>query len=394
MPYTNKEAINILTISQTILKFCCLIPIDGLSKKANLYLILLSNVYVSMFAATAIAMMVYQFAVGIEDVYATVECVISFFDYISFVYISVIWFTGKKADVKKIFKDINTFLKFCEVAVIKEAEDKVHFYSKLLTIYFCFGITLNGLLPVINIQNCHSNRALELYQKYDPCGSIVRSLYPFDTRGAVRTFSLNLAMIITSCFICFGFLGVTMVLIGLFIHIIAQSHNLNKKLVIAFDEKNEDKMEENLMTCIGYHRAIISYAERVFDVFKLLILVHISITSMIFGLILFFILKLESYADKLRYMAHLTGWLVLLFITCFYGQCITDKSAFTANAAYSSAWYKAPIRLQKSLQLIILRSQRPLALKSETFGVISLVTFLMVVKGAYSFFTVMITVSE
>lgn len=57
----------------------------------------------------------------------------------------------------------------------------------------------------------------------------------------------------------------------------------------------------------------------------MLILVHISITSMIFGLILFTILTLEDYADKLRYAAHLAGWLAMLFITCYYGQRVTDE---------------------------------------------------------------------
>nr|QXE93218.1 odorant receptor 38 [Eucryptorrhynchus scrobiculatus] len=388
--------LNIVTDAQKLLKFCFIMPYDSLSRKANICFTMLCHLWILLDCSPPMAVVVYQIAIGIEDVYATVENVIAIFNYLIFVY-TCICFTIQLVNLEKIFNDIRIFLEFCDITVIQNAEKDVQFYTKLFTVYFCFGVLVNGLIPLMNMSNCRKTRVTEFYQKYDPCGNIVRNLYPFDTRGTVRTFSLDIAKIITTYFICIGYLGVSMVLIGLFIHIIAQIKNYESKLVTIFDDasnKDVKEMKENVKFCVRYHLTIVNYAERVFAVYNKLILVHISITSTVFGLLLFFILKVENYPDKFRYTAQLAGWTAMLFITCYYGQRVTDESSRIIDAAYSCSWYEAPVSLQKSIQIMILRAQRPLTLKAASIGVISLVTFFKVIKGAYSFFTVMVTVSD
>nr|QXE93264.1 odorant receptor 38 [Eucryptorrhynchus brandti] len=388
--------LNIVINAKKLLKLCFIMPYDSLSRKANICLTMLCHLWVLLDCLPPIAAIAYQIAVGIEDVYAIVENVIGVVNYFIFVY-TCICFTTQIVNLEKIFNDIRIFLEFCDITVIQNAEKDVQFYTKLFTVYFFVGVLLNGLIPLMNMSNCRKTRVTEFYQKYDPCGNIVRNLYPFDTRGLFRTFSLGATKIITTYFICIGYLGVTMILIGLFIHIIAQIKNCESKLVTIFDDaSNEDvkEMTKNLKFCVRYHLTIVNYAERVFAVYNMLILVHISITSTIFGLLLFFILKIENYPDKFRYTVQLAGWTGMLFITCYYGQRVTDESTRIVDAAYSCSWYEAPTSLQKSIRLMILRAQRPLTLKAASIGVISLVTFFSVIKGAYSLFTVMVTVSD
>lgn len=66
---------------------------------------------------------------GIEDTNATVESIIVVFDYLSFVYICI-GYTRQVAELGKIFNDIVIFLEFCDISVIENAENDVHFYTK------------------------------------------------------------------------------------------------------------------------------------------------------------------------------------------------------------------------------------------------------------------------
>ncbi|KAF7276329.1 hypothetical protein GWI33_010468, partial [Rhynchophorus ferrugineus] len=164
------------------------------------------------------------------------------------------------------------------------------------------------------------------------------------------------------------------------IHIIAQITNCKKHILQIFEDNDgpghdEEKVRERMTFCINYHRTIISYTESVYAVFNLVLIIHISVTSLIFGVTLYLITKVETYADKSRYSLQLAGWIALLFITCYYGQRIITESVTIADAAYQSLWYNGPVSLQKNVKLMIMRGQRPLKLNVASIGVISLETF-------------------
>lgn len=47
---------------------------------------------------------------------------------------------------------------------------------------------------------------------------------------------------------------------------------------------------------------------------------------------------------------------LFLYIFCYFGEMVTDRSLVVGNAAYSSLWYKYPLELQRFLQLTIFES--------------------------------------
>nr|QNH68059.1 odorant receptor 35 [Apriona germarii] len=125
-----------------------------------------------------------------------------------------------------------------------------------------------------------------------------------------------------------------------------------------------------------------------------MLIIHVFLTSAILAIIGYQIILVDSLIDKLRYFLHMMGWVMMLFLTCFYGQFILNESTTIADAAYQSEWYNGPLRLRKIIYLIILRSQKPLLLKVASIGVISLETFLWVMKTAYSYFALLLTISK
>ncbi|KAJ8981818.1 hypothetical protein NQ317_007404 [Molorchus minor] len=153
-------------------------------------------------------------------------------------------------------------------------------------------------------------------------------------------------------------------------------------------------IEERLKFCIKYHVAIINYTNRAFSGFNLMLIVHVCLTSLIFGVLGYQIVKVDVVSEKLRYAMHLGGWIFLLFLTCYYGQLILNESTSVASAAYQSKWYNGPTKLRKNICLIIMRAQKPLKLRAASIGVISLETFVSVIKTAYSYFALLLSISE
>nr|WJJ63306.1 odorant receptor 6 [Pachyrhinus yasumatsui] len=340
--------------------------------------------------------------VGIEDRNIIIEAIGTMFDYVGYIYI-FICFRLKISKFKLVLKDISIFLKYCEPSVIINAEKVVHFYTKCLIVYTSIGLLISCLVQIVDLKSCKEKRLSDFYKKYDPCGLPLRVLYPLDTTVTIN-FLLSYILGIFACVVVsFGVLGINMTLIGLLIHIIAQIQYCKNLISKVFKNKNDFKglneetffrIKRQIIFCIKYHQAIIRYTQRVYAIYSALLLVHITLTSAIFGIILYRIASNEEKLNLLRYYLELAGWIGTLFLTCYYGQRIITESNTIADAAYESFWYNAPLNLQRHVKLIIMRGQRPLTLRVASIGVISLETFVAVLKTAYSFFALLITISN
>lgn len=70
----------------------------------------------------------------------------------------------------------------------------------------------------------------------------------------------------------------------------------------------------------------------------------------------------------------------------YFGSKLMDESEFVAVAAYDCDWYDKPVIFQKSISLIIMRSQRPSGVSAAKFYLISLESFSKVkllIQGCY-----------
>lgn len=56
-----------------------------------------------------------------------------------------------------------------------------------------------------------------------------------------------------------------------------------------------------------------------------MMLMHLTLTSFEISVLGFEVLMVNSRTDSLRFGMHLLGWLVLLFLICFYGQKLIDE---------------------------------------------------------------------
>ncbi|GJQ74811.1 putative odorant receptor [Trypoxylus dichotomus] len=89
------------------------------------------------------------------------------------------------------------------------------------------------------------------------------------------------------------------------------------------------------------------------------------------------------FIPSIRYVLHLLGWILILFLQCYYGQKVIDESIGVATDIYATPWYTSSVKVQKDILLILTRAQKPLTLRAMKFGTMSAQTFLSVIPLSY-----------
>ncbi|XP_043480767.1 odorant receptor 33a-like isoform X2 [Leptopilina heterotoma] len=78
------------------------------------------------------------------------------------------------------------------------------------------------------------------------------------------------------------------------------------------------------------------------------------------------------------------SYTIQIFIYCYFGQQITEKSTEIGTAAYFLNWNSLTIRTKKSLIILMMRTVQPIKLSAASIIVMSLETFMKILKASYS----------
>ncbi|KAF7274160.1 hypothetical protein GWI33_013166 [Rhynchophorus ferrugineus] len=382
-----------------VLKYLFLWPKDCFTKKQNKFFSYGYFILSTSFAIPVVWASVYQLYVGIEDYNILVEALIAVCDITGYLVVYYCLLKNQET-VENILKDIQIFLEFSEHTIITDVDEKCSYYTKYLILYVTIGVSLNVGWPLISKENCIESRGSEFYLQHDPCGMPTQNFYPFD---ASKPYIFWIVYIIESnyCFhICYAFSLATSIVTGLLMHVIAQLKHCGKTFEQVFNsteyhENKEQIIKQKFQWCVRYHQVILSYSERIFNVFSTMLIIYVTITSFTLAVISYQIASSKTNVqDRLRYAMLLIGWLLLFSFICFYGQKIKDESMNIADAVYNSNYFEHNTALRRDIILVIARAQKPLTLKAKYMGTISLVRFVSVLKTAYSFFTLLLTVAD
>ncbi|XP_018404152.1 PREDICTED: odorant receptor 22c-like [Cyphomyrmex costatus] len=136
--------------------------------------------------------------------------------------------------------------------------------------------------------------------------------------------------------------------------------------------------------------AITGYAQLLEDTFTIPFAVQILIVTIGMSITLLQITQDKSdILEATRYMFYIVGQLIHLFFLCFEGQRLIDHSLQTRNKMYNSFWYKASVKFQKIIMLVMMKSLHPSFLSAGKVYIFSLQSFTMVLQTSMSYFTVL-----
>lgn len=111
-----------------------------------------------------------------------------------------------------------------------------------------------------------------------------------------------------------------------------------------------------------------SYATKADLCFNQLMLLHITWTGFVISILGFEITTTSDIIEAIRFIMHLAGWLIMLFIVCYYGQNLLDE-VFAFENIYTNLY---TINFFRVMLLALL------------FTTINGITFLLIFKNMLS----------
>ncbi|KAG5678334.1 hypothetical protein PVAND_008019 [Polypedilum vanderplanki] len=110
-------------------------------------------------------------------------------------------------------------------------------------------------------------------------------------------------------------------------------------------------------------------------------------------IILHYIMEYFQVSDDIQnisvLMFLLLALLFLMYMICYRGNDIEEKSKQLMNDLFSCEWYQAELKIQKIIIILMENFKKPMILKAFGFNAINLEFFLQVLKIAYSMYAVL-----
>ncbi|XP_076384873.1 uncharacterized protein LOC117219911 [Megalopta genalis] len=146
---------------------------------------------------------------------------------------------------------------------------------------------------------------------------------------------------------------------------------------------------------IQHHQALISYCQKLEDVFSLIVLAEMISYSLIITLIgLQILLGAPDSGRRYTFMSFLCTEFIQLLMFTYTCDGVIQESLNVAPAIFNAPWYSMLMNkygrmLRRDLKLVILRSRNPCCITAKGFFPISLETYTKVWTTAASYFTLL-----
>ncbi|XP_063832633.1 odorant receptor Or2-like [Ostrinia nubilalis] len=176
-----------------------------------------------------------------------------------------------------------------------------------------------------------------------------------------------------------------------------QMQILKAKCVKLFENLNgnPEEFSRRVMECHRHHTFLVKQSE-VFD--KLLspvMFIYVLICSMsICCSVVQFFSSGATAAQKLWVIQYTSAQIAQLFLFCWHGNEVFVESKDVDQGVYESDWWKANPRMRKQVLLLAGKLNRPILYTAGPFSRLTVPTFISIIKGSYSFFTLFAQMQE
>ncbi|XP_051169009.1 odorant receptor 4-like isoform X2 [Leptopilina boulardi] len=152
----------------------------------------------------------------------------------------------------------------------------------------------------------------------------------------------------------------------------------------------DDHKKIDIISCLKHHRHIHSIGENVNKQFGAVIFVQFFASMVTLCVIIYNLSKMSlSNGDSWMMITALCSYTFQIFIYCFYGDKVTEKSLDIGMSVYFVNWDEFTINMKKSLVTIMMQTTRPIKLTAASIIVMSIETFVKIIKSAYSAFNLL-----
>nr|QPX50358.1 odorant receptor [Helicoverpa armigera] len=140
------------------------------------------------------------------------------------------------------------------------------------------------------------------------------------------------------------------------------------------------------------HEAALKAARQIQRCFSLPILAQFAVSVVIICVTAYQLameLNNRNWFRCIPMVAYLLCMALEVFLYCYQGNELLEESSEIAGAAYECPWYHCSVRMRRTLLIVMVRTRRALRLTAGGITTLSLACFTSIIKGSYTFFTVL-----
>ncbi|XP_055631044.1 odorant receptor 63a-like [Toxorhynchites rutilus septentrionalis] len=159
---------------------------------------------------------------------------------------------------------------------------------------------------------------------------------------------------------------------------------------------SEDEKHFFLRECIKHHTRAMDFLDKINKIFSPILIVQVFTSTSIICVIAFHTSTNASERDSqiLVMILYLIAAFYQLFQFCWYGQRVQNESVQLPNSVYECDWYSSSRKFKSTLHILLLDVQRTVDISAYNLFVMSLETYLMIVRTSASYFTALQTLTE
>ncbi|KAM7341760.1 odorant receptor 49b isoform 1-T2 [Cochliomyia hominivorax] len=153
--------------------------------------------------------------------------------------------------------------------------------------------------------------------------------------------------------------------------------------------KNNALIHREVILCIKFQMEIISYIETVNRLTTFIFLLEFIAFGTLLCALLFLLIIVDSSVQALIVCAYINMIIAQILALYWYANELKEQNLQIAAAAYETDWFTYPIPVQKNIQLLILRAQKPCSIKVGNMYLMTLELFQALLNASYSYFTLL-----
>ncbi|EFA10776.1 odorant receptor 67c [Tribolium castaneum] len=289
-------------------------------------------------------------------------------------------FTLKREGTVEIVERLSDFSKFGKPRFFDQRNRRLNYLLSYFVLVLMVAIGGVVALPVVYIDSCHkANERLNLTKT---CGLIAPVWLPFDYNEYPRK-NFVFAWEVYCCIMTYACCGIAaLVLVGTMEHLIIRFEQLKLMFPEILDEPDRHTRQQKLKNWIEYHLTLFDIGKLMTSNYTYCLSVIVLCVGILFGCIGVSTMQSASSHNSVFLFF---GWFQSIGVLCIWGQRLLDTCLSVGIAVYSSRWYDMDVSFQKSVLMILIRSQKPILIYAGPFSYLSHLLILSVFQTAYSY---------
>nr|WCC57510.1 odorant receptor 53 [Papilio machaon] len=282
-----------------------------------------------------------------------------------------------------------------ETVTCKTIKEYIAYSKKVTYVYWClvtatvFGVIIAPVASFISSANDEqmNNNCTKGYPE------IMSSWVPFDKTHGIG----YLAMILEQTLICFYGGGIVanydsnaVVLMSFFF---GQLKLLKLNCERAFEESSGVDSHEyinKIRKCHEHHSNLVKYSKILNSLLSPVMFLYVIICSlMICASAVQLTTSGTSSMQQIRITEYLLALIAQLFIYCWHSNEVSLMSLSIDEGVYASAWWCQNTRVKRNVLLLMGKVRRNIIFTAGPFTSLSVPTFIAVLKGSYSYYTLL-----